>query len=112
MINITYRPDKKEVKIKGHANYDEKGKDIICAGVSVLFFTLANALLKAPDKWFKKQPEMADSKASETGVSYIKCTPAKGYEVYVTLAYETVLTGMELMATTYPDYITFKVTQH
>lgn len=112
MIQITYRPDKKEVKIKGHANYDEKGKDIICAGVSVLFFTLCNALLKAPDAWFKKKPEMADSLASATGVSYVKCTPAKGYEDYVTMAYETVLTGVELMASTYPEYVSLKVTQH
>jgi uncharacterized protein YsxB (DUF464 family) len=109
MITITYRPDKYEVKIKGHAGYDEKGKDIVCAGVSVLFYTLCNALLKAPDNWFAKRPDMADSLASDTGVSHIKCTPAKGYEDYVTMAYETVLTGMELMSVSYPDNVCLKI---
>ena len=111
MIQITYRPSKKEVRIKGHAGYDEKGKDIICAGISVLFYTLCNALLKAPDSWFKKKPEMADLLTSETGVSYVKCMPNEGYEEYITLMFETVLTGAELMATTYPDYVNLKVTQ-
>lgn len=111
MITITYRPSKKELRIKGHANYDEKGKDIICAGISVLYYTLCNSLLKAPDKWFAQKPEMADSLTSETGVSYVKCIPAKGYDDYVTLIYESLLTGMELMATTYPDYINLKITR-
>lgn len=112
MIHITYRPDKKEVKIKGHAGYDEKGRDIVCAGISVLFYTLANSLLKAPEEWFAKKPEMADSLADKSGVSYVTCFPASGYEEYVTLIYETVITGIELMATTYPDYIDLKITQH
>ena len=109
MITVTYRQEKLGITIKGHAKYDEKGKDIVCAGVSTLFYTLCNSLLKAPRTWFKKEPEMADSLTSDTGVSHIKCTPAEGYEAYVILMYETVLTGLDLLATTYPDNVTLKV---
>jgi len=109
MITITYRQEKYSLTIKGHANYDEKGKDIVCAGVSTLFYTLCNALLKAPKTWFKEEPDMADSLTSKTGVSHIKCTPAKGYETYITLMLETILTGAELIASKYPDHVNFKV---
>lgn len=109
MITITYRPKKREVKIKGHAEYDEKGRDIVCAAVSMSFYTLSNALLKAPDKWFKKPPDMADSLTSDTGVSHIVCTPNKDYETYVTLMYETVLTGLELLERSYPDHVKLRI---
>lgn len=34
------------VEIKGHAKYDEFGKDIICAAVSATVLTTANAIIK------------------------------------------------------------------
>lgn len=33
-----------EIKIKGHAGYDEPGKDIVCAGVSTLVQTLVQSI--------------------------------------------------------------------
>ena len=36
----------KEVLLKGHAMYDDYGKDIVCAGVSSIFITTVNAILK------------------------------------------------------------------
>lgn len=38
MIHIkkTYKPYVIEIDIKGHAGYEEKGKDIVCAAVSAL----------------------------------------------------------------------------
>ncbi len=34
----------KEMSVKGHAGYDEAGKDLVCAGVSSIMFGLLNAL--------------------------------------------------------------------
>lgn len=48
MINITIiRKNNyiEEIKIKGHAKYDEYGKDIVCAGVSSALTTTVNACL-------------------------------------------------------------------
>lgn len=48
MINITIiRKNNciEEIKIKGHAKYDEYGKDIVCAGVSSALITTVNACL-------------------------------------------------------------------
>ena len=42
MIEITIKHD--AVKIHGHANYDQYGKDIVCAGISALGQTLLLSL--------------------------------------------------------------------
>ncbi len=38
MIDMVFGPGVK-ISVKGHAGFAEKGKDIVCAGVSALFFT-------------------------------------------------------------------------
>lgn len=40
-IIINGQADSLEISISGHAGLDERGKDIVCAGVSALFFALA-----------------------------------------------------------------------
>lgn len=42
MIAVSVRKD--GIKISGHANYAETGKDIVCAGVTALTQTLIRAL--------------------------------------------------------------------
>ena len=44
MIKISIK--EKQIIIKGHANYDELGKDIVCASVSSMVITTVNAILK------------------------------------------------------------------
>ena len=41
------------VEVKGHAGYDEYGKDIVCAAVSVLTVNMANSVEKFTDDGFK-----------------------------------------------------------
>ena len=38
------------IKLTGHANYDEYGKDIVCASVSSIVITSLNAALSINDK--------------------------------------------------------------
>lgn len=44
MIKISIK--EKQIIIKGHANYDELGKDIVCASVSSMVITTINAILR------------------------------------------------------------------
>jgi len=37
-------PDIKTLFVEGHAGYSEDGNDIVCAGISTLFYTAAHAL--------------------------------------------------------------------
>lgn len=113
MINITYRPDSYSITIKGHANFKEKGKDIVCAAASMLFYTLAACLAKAPDGWFAEKPDMADylSDPEKKGVSHIRCTPKSDFDITVLIMYQTIVTGFEQLAANYPDYVNLKITQ-
>ena len=38
--------ESKKISVLGHANYDEYGKDIVCAAVSATVITTINAILK------------------------------------------------------------------
>ena len=47
MIKVNYLVEKgiiKEIEISGHAEYDESGKDIVCAAVSTAIIVTANAV--------------------------------------------------------------------
>ncbi len=44
MIKININKD--HIEIKGHAKYDDYGKDIVCASVSTIVITTINALLR------------------------------------------------------------------
>lgn len=49
MIRITLIQKENEleqIKLRGHAMYDDYGKDIVCAGVSSILTTTVNAILK------------------------------------------------------------------
>ena len=48
MINAYFKRNNgviKEIKLSGHAKYDNYGKDIVCAGVSASLITTVNAIL-------------------------------------------------------------------
>ena len=48
MIKISIKEENKRIKkveIKGHALYDDYGKDIVCAAVSSIVITTVNAIL-------------------------------------------------------------------
>ena len=48
MIKVIYND--KFIKISGHANFDELGKDIVCASVSSIVYTTINAILNINNK--------------------------------------------------------------
>ena len=41
----------KRIIITGHANYDDFGKDIVCAAASSIFITTVNSILSFGLKW-------------------------------------------------------------
>lgn len=104
MVNITFDPKNFELEVTGHAGQDEKGHDIVCSALSMLFYTLAQALNKSEDM-LKKLPiiKIAD------GNGYIKCRPKKEYMGNIARTYWTILCGIELLVEEYPQYITFTI---
>ena len=55
MIKVSI--NKKRIIITGHANYDEYGKDIVCASVSSIVITSINAVLRIQKEFLKYEEE-------------------------------------------------------
>jgi len=53
MIKVNVLVDKniKEIKITGHANYDEYGKDIVCSSASSIVITSVNAIITFDEEY-------------------------------------------------------------
>lgn len=103
MINITFKPNTYELEITGHAGHDVKGKDIVCAAVSTLFYTLGQALAE-PGVLHEDELEFKD----EEGHGYIKGVSnpmcANG-----DIIYNTILIGFNMLANQFPENVSFKV---
>jgi uncharacterized protein YsxB (DUF464 family) len=104
MINITFKPETLELEIKGHAGHGKKGEDIVCAAISTLFYTLGEALNQSSNM-LENEPVFKD----EDGEGILSCSPKKEYGGNIACIYRTILIGLELVATNYPENVTFKV---
>lgn len=105
MIKIEFDGKHYELKVSGHANADAKGKDIVCASVSTLFYTLGETLFESTDMLFDV-PTFTDSEEDDTHI--IKCKPKPKYEANVQLVFRTILIGLKCLAESYKEYIEFK----
>lgn len=47
---ITVKKSSNIISISGHANFDEHGKDIVCASVSSIVYTTVNAIFSFDEK--------------------------------------------------------------
>lgn len=104
MIKIEYERGSHRVTVEGHAKSAEKGKDLVCCAVSTLCCTLAaNAERIATFHEMARRPSIV----LEDGHADIKCDAVHGYDDVVTLMFDTVCTGFEMMAANYPDYVSF-----
>ncbi len=104
MIEITFNEKTLELSVSGHAEHGNKGEDIVCSAVSILFYTLAESLTDAKEMLVQNpRIEMED------GNGTISCVPKGMYEANVTLIYWTVLNGFNLLAENYEKNINLVV---
>jgi len=56
-VNVLVSDKIKEIKIIGHANYDEYGKDIVCSATSSIVITTVNAILTFDEEYIGYKEE-------------------------------------------------------
>lgn len=103
MTRIVYSPRNLTIAIKGHAEYAEAGKDIVCASVSILAMTIAQFAGNLQDEGLAN-PEIRMDK----GDVYIDIKP-HSYTTYddVLWVVDTICAGFELLANEYPNYVEY-----
>lgn len=105
MITVIYHRDLNRVSVEGHAQSGEAGHDLVCASASILAYTLAAFVDNMKSAGQSKYPTVE----LKEGYALISCNAPKRYKSSVTLAFDTVCAGFELLAKNYPDNISFEV---
>lgn len=105
MITIDVNLSKWKIRIDGHANFDEEGKDIVCSAVSILFYTACQTLEQFKDG-------LVVNKVSFTkGGGTIKVKPKPEWEHSIALVFMTICNGFGLVSAEYPDYVKLNVNE-
>ena len=108
MIAITLGKDdgkrRLSLTVKGHAGYGERGRDIVCAAVSILTYTLAKNIGTAREHGRRLDASLR----LDEGDAHILCT-ADSSDAYRELfrIFRVIEKGYALLAENYPSYITF-----
>lgn len=108
MIEITYYRKYQRVTITGHAMSEEKDDydhDLVCCAVSTLAYTLADRVQGFALEKMVRSPEVRMGK----GDSEIGCSPDRRYKAIVTLVFDTIYAGFELLENSYPASVKCKV---
>lgn len=104
MIRIIYHRDKNRVSMEGHAGSGEPGHDLVCASVSILAYTLASIV-----KDMGEGVRRGFTVDLNDGEALISCNPIEDYRRPITLVFDTICTGFELLAQEYTDNVSFEV---
>lgn len=102
IIYETYREGHVQIvkmSMKGHADYDDSGKDIVCSSVSVLFFNLMD-ILDRMDNF----DGAAVSLPGDVELEYQY--PADNIQCQTVIDFT--LNGLDLVAENYPDNVQIK----
>ena len=105
MIEAIYYRKYNRLTIDGHANSGEPGHDLVCAGVSVLAYTLAANVgnLEANDMIRNPIVQM------ENGHAEISCEAKRKAGAFVSRIFEAVCVGFEMLDHDYPQYISYEI---
>ena len=105
MIEAIYYRKHNRLTVTGHAGSAEIGHDLVCASASMLAYTLAANVANMADNGQVRQPII---KTNE-GDTEISCNPRHNLKASVTLVFDSVCVGYELLAHDYPEYIKYEI---
>ena len=105
MIKAIYYRRYNRLTIEGHANSGEPGHDLVCAGVSVLAYTLAANVGNMEANCLIRNPIVK----LESGVAEISCEPKHKAAAFVSRIFEAVCVGFEMLDRDYPQYISYEI---
>lgn len=100
MIQVKIKCSKSQIQemiVKGHAEYDDAGKDLVCAGVSSIMFGLLNAL-----------DEIAEGSVDISVDNQIKIKTGKTDIILQTIL-RTGLIQLQTVEESYPEFIKIKM---
>ncbi len=105
MIEVVYYREYNRLTVKGHAQSNEPGRDLICSACSILALTMAANVGHMNASGF-----VTDAVTIlEEGNAEISCKPKARYKAIVKQTFMSVCVGFEILADKFPDYISYAV---
>lgn len=105
MIKVIYHRDLNRVSMEGHAKSGEEGHDLVCASASILIYSLASFVLN-----MKEARQVYNPKCElKEGDALISCDAPNKYKGSITLVFDSICGGFELLARDYPDNISYEI---
>lgn len=105
MITVVYHRNYHRLTVKGHAGSGETGHDLVCASASILAYTLAATVGNMQDAG-----QIRDVKVDlKSGDAAISCKVPHKFKSAVTLIFDSICGGFELLAENYPDNISYEI---
>lgn len=105
MIQVTYYRKYNRLTVTGHAGSAEKGHDLVCASASMLAYTLAANVANMADCGQVREPIM---KMYE-GDTEISCNPRHNLKASVTLVFDSICAGFDLLSHDYPNFVKYEI---
>lgn len=105
MIQATYYRRYNRLTVTGHAKSAEPGHDLVCCAASTLAYTLAANVANMADNGQVREPILK----TREGDAEISCNPRHNLKNSVTLVFDSVCIGFELLANQYPEYISYEI---
>ena len=105
MVKVVYHRDLNRVTVEGHAKSGEAGHDLVCASASILAYTLASFVenMKDAGQVYNPTAELKE------GDAVIYCSPPNKYRASVTLVFDSICAGFEILARDYPENISYEI---
>lgn len=104
MIEITYYKSHNRVTVRGHALAGEPGKDLVCAGVTALVYTLATNV-----QWLEETGAVREMEARlDPGDACVSCVPVSAMRATVKLIFTCLCAGLEQMALAHPECVRYE----
>ena len=107
MIHAVYYRKYNRLTVTGHAGAAELGHDLVCASASMLAYTLAANVANMADNGQVRQPVIRNNE----GDTEISCNPRHNLKSTVTMVFDSVCVGFELLAHDYPEYVSYEIRQ-
>ena len=104
MVKVTFTEtgNTLSLRLEGHAEYAEHGRDIVCASCSILAYTVAQFVMEAENKGDLASPPQIDL---ESGNTIISCEPNDDALRVMQDMYSFAKVGYALLAHNYPQYV-------
>lgn len=105
MVKVVYHRDLSRVSVQGHALSGEQGQDLVCASATTLVYTLASFVANMGEARQVYNPKVE----MKEGDALICCDAPGRYKNSVTLVFDSICGGFDLLAKQYPENVNFEI---